>query len=107
MHDDIDRLVKKAIPLFAVFIACIGGSCFTVFAPVETVGHSKAIQYTVAGMLGTLAVAERVWRLSQLPPDEDFFGLRSRLIAFLLCVCWCIGAIGGFILFYWIPRHVV
>ena len=105
MHHDADILIKKAVPLMAAFIACIGGSCFTIFAPIETVDHAKAIQYSIGGIFGTLAVVALVRKLLRLPPDEDFFGLRSRLIAFLLCLCWSIGAIGGFILFYFIPRH--
>jgi hypothetical protein len=104
MHE-AEMLVKKATPLIAGFIACIGGSCFTIFAPIETVDHAKAIQYSVAGIFGTLAVAAMVRKLVRLTPDEDFCGFRSRLIAFLLCLCWSIGAIGGFILFYYIPRH--
>lgn len=103
MYEDADRLIKKAAPFFAPLIACIGGSCFAIFAPVETIGHARAIQYSVVGILGTLAVAAHVRKLWL--SDEDFFGFRSRLLAFLLCLCWSIGAISGFILFYFIPRH--
>jgi hypothetical protein len=105
MRDDADRLIKKAVPLLAALVACTGGSCFTIFAPVETVSHARAIQCSIAGIFGTLVVADLVRKSLQLPPDEDFFGMRSRLIAFLLCLCWGIGAISGFILFYFIPRH--
>jgi hypothetical protein len=107
MRDNIDLLVKKSIPLFAILIACVGGSCFTIFAPVETVAHAKAIQYSIAGILGTLAVFSLVRKSLNLEPDDDFFGFRGGLIAFLLCLCWGLGAIGGFILFYFIPRHAV
>jgi len=105
MRDDADRLIRKAVPLFAGFVACIGGSCFTIFAPTETVDHSKAIQYSIAGILGTLLMADLVRKLLRLDPDEEFFGFRSGLIAFLVCLCCGIGAVGGFILFCYIPRH--
>lgn len=105
MHNDADILIKKAVPLFVALIACIGGSCFTILAPPGTMEHGKAIQYSVAGIFGTIAAASLLRKLLRLPPDEDFFGFRSRLLAFLLCLCWITGAAGGFILFYYIPRH--
>ena len=83
----------------------VGHSCFTIFAPVETMNHAKAIQYSVAGIFGSLAVVSLVRKSWSLEPDDDFFGFRGRLIAFLLCLCWGFGAVGGFILFYYIPRH--
>lgn len=107
MYEYSDKLIKKAIPLLVAGIAFIGGSCFTAFAPEETMARAKAIQYSVFGVLGTLALASHVRKLWQLEPDWDFLNMRRNLVILLLCLCWGFGATSGFILFYLIPRHIV
>jgi hypothetical protein len=107
MYEHSDHLIKKAMPLLVAFVAFIGGSCFTVFAPDSTMDRARVLQYCAFGVLGTLGLASLIRKLWQLEPDWDFLNMRRNLIIFLLCLCWGFGAISGFILFYLIPRHIV
>lgn len=107
MQDYADQLFKKALPLIVALIACVGGSCFAIFAPEETIQRGMAIQCLALGIVGTFVLVSIVRKLWQQDPDWDFMKMRRNLVILLLCLCWGFGAVSGFILFYLIPRHIV
>jgi hypothetical protein len=106
-HEDLTALAfKKALPLLVAFVAFVGGCCFTILAPVETLDRASAAGYSAFGVLGTIGMVALFIRLRHFPPTWRLYTMRRNLVMFLLCLCWGFGAISGFIVFYVIPRQV-
>ena len=101
-YDEV--LFKRALPLLAALVAAIGGACFTIFAPADSMDRFNAVSYSIAGIAGTAGLVGILRALLRLPSSWNFYNLSRNLLVVLICLCWTFGAVSGFILFCVMPR---
>jgi|SRR6266481_5333849 len=88
-------------------IAFLGGSCFAALAPPDFLDKPTAVHYTLLGIVGSVFVALTFLEVRRRDYDWEFLALRRNVLLLIICLAWCLGAAGGFAIFYVIPRFSI
>jgi hypothetical protein len=98
------ELAKGFWSLVVGGIAFLGGCCFAALAPSDFLDKPAAVHYTLLGIVGSAFVALAAFEICRCDWDWEFLALRRNVLLFIICLAWCLGAVGGFAIFYVIPR---
>lgn len=85
-------------------IAFFSGCCFAFLAPSGYLEEAAAVHYTLLGVGGTIPVVARCYAFYRKPVSWCFIGLRRNIVIVIFSLAWLFGAVGGFAVFYVIPR---
>jgi len=98
------HLISQLWTLAVAMIATLAGACFAVLSPPAYLDRDTAALTTVLGILGTSLVVAWFLALKRRPPSWDALGFRRNIVLLVICLAWLFGAVGGFAVFYVIPR---
>ncbi len=98
------EMISQLWTLSVAAIAALAGSCFAALSPAQYLDRTVALCVTFVGVSGTAFVATKFLAFSRQPPTWDGLGFRRNVVLCAICLAWLFGAIGGFAVFYVIPR---